>query len=142
MMRTIPAFVTGVAALSLLATPALPATNDTAISPAEASQPVAPVSISALVQANNQFAFDFFHQTSPNPDENAFFSPYSISTALAMTWAGAQGETASQMAKVLHYADWKVKDVATAYTALQQGLAKTQKESGAELDLANSLWSE
>jgi len=39
------------------------------------------------------------------PDENALISPYSIQSALAMTYAGAAGETKTEMAKVLHYPD-------------------------------------
>ena len=37
------------------------------------------------------------------PDENALISPYSIQSALAMTYAGAAGETKAEMARVLHY---------------------------------------
>ncbi len=101
-----------------------------------------PVTLSQLVTANNRFAFEFFHRASPKSDENAFFSPYSISTALAMTWAGARGNTAAQMATVLQYSAWSVNDVAAAFTGLQQSLALAQKQNGVELAIANSLWTE
>ena len=55
-----------------------------------------------LVDGNNAFALDLYRRLSEK-DGNIVFSPYSISTALAMTYAGARGETAEQMAKVLHF---------------------------------------
>lgn len=56
------------------------------------------------VQANSDFAFDLYQQlVKEKGDKNLFFSPYSISTALAMTAEGARGETADEMGKVLRF---------------------------------------
>jgi serpin B len=55
-------------------------------------------------EANNRFAIDLYKQLSTeNSGKNLFFSPYSISSALAMTIEGARGETAAEMGKVLGY---------------------------------------
>ncbi len=51
--------------------------------------------ITNVVDANNQFAFDLYSEY--KNDGNVFFSPYSISTALAMTYEGARGKTAEEM---------------------------------------------
>jgi serpin B len=63
-----------------------------------------PVRVSAeLVTGNNAFAFDLHQQLAQKSKGNLFYSPISISTALAMTYAGAGGETAKQMAQALHF---------------------------------------
>jgi serpin B len=56
----------------------------------------------ALVQCNSEFALDLYAKLRQG-DGNRFLSPVSISTALAMTYAGARGETALQIAKSLHF---------------------------------------
>ncbi len=56
------------------------------------------------VNANNRFAFDLYHALREKEDGNLFYSPFSVSLALAMTWAGAWGETEQQMAEILHFA--------------------------------------
>lgn len=56
-----------------------------------------------LADGNSAFAFDLY-RTLAEEDGNLFFSPYSISIALAMTQAGARGETERQMADTLHFA--------------------------------------
>jgi serpin B len=56
----------------------------------------------ALVRGNTAFALDLYTRLAQE-DGNRFLSPLSISTALAMTYAGAEGETALQIAKTLHF---------------------------------------
>jgi serpin B len=55
-----------------------------------------------IVEGNNKFALELFAKLQSTKG-NLFFSPYSISTALAMAHAGARNETESQMAGVLHF---------------------------------------
>jgi serpin B len=55
-----------------------------------------------LSDGNNTFALDLYRALK-DKDGNLFYSPYSISSALAMTYAGAWGETEKQMAKTLHF---------------------------------------
>ncbi len=62
----------------------------------------APVKV--VVRTNSDFAFDLYAQfAKENAGKNMFFSPYSISSALAMTTEGARGETAAEMGKVLRF---------------------------------------
>jgi serpin B len=57
----------------------------------------------AIVQANNEFAFDLYSRLSKeNADDNIFYSPYSILVALTMTYEGAKGKTAEEMQSVFH----------------------------------------
>ena len=56
-----------------------------------------------LAESGAAFAFDLYRAVGQR-EGNLFFSPYSVSMALAMTRAGAAGETASQMDAVLHLA--------------------------------------
>ncbi|MGQ9545661.1 MAG: serpin family protein [Dehalococcoidia bacterium] len=58
--------------------------------------------VSLLVEGNNIFAFRLY-QALKGQDGNLLYSPYSISLALAMTYAGARGETAEQMANTLQF---------------------------------------
>jgi serpin B len=58
--------------------------------------------LDALVAGNTEFATDLYKQVRDKPG-NLFMSPHSISTALAMTWAGASTNTAAQMADTLHF---------------------------------------
>jgi len=57
-----------------------------------------------VVKSNSDFAIDLYRQLAKeNEGKNLFFSPYSISSALAMTAEGARGETAEQMGSVLRF---------------------------------------
>jgi serpin B len=70
---------------------------------------------------------------------NLFFSPYSISTCLAMTYAGAQGETAAQMAQTLHF-DTNQNQLAVSFGELLKQLNNEQEKTGIKLNIANGLW--
>ena len=91
----------------------------------------------AVVQANNAFALELLAQL--DGKENAFFSPAGISTALAMTYAGARGETAEQMAKVLHFAP-DAKGLHPAFASLMWELQGGEQPRGYRLHIANALW--
>jgi len=58
--------------------------------------------MTTVVEGNTDFALDLYRQVGKEPG-NLFFSPSSLSAALAMTYAGARGETAGQMADTLHF---------------------------------------
>lgn len=65
-----------------------------------------PSSLDAVVDANNRFAFDLYDSLAGDPEYgngNIFFSPYSISTALAITCEGARGQTADEIRSVFHF---------------------------------------
>jgi len=91
-----------------------------------------------LVNGNTEFAVDVYARLCENPG-NLFFSPYSISTALAMTYAGARGQTAEEMAKTLHLSLDQTR-LHPACGNLIANLKSTEKKSGCELHIANALW--
>ena len=91
-----------------------------------------------VVEGNKAFAFDLFEKLK-EVEGNLFFSPYSISTALAMTYAGARGNTEKQMATALHFTlDQKRFHPAFAY--LEAQLKAVQEKGDIELNIANALW--
>ena len=66
------------------------------------TSPSATADQAEVIKGNNAFAVELYGQLRKQ-DGNLFFSPESISTALAMTYAGARGDTAAEMAKTLHF---------------------------------------
>lgn len=95
-----------------------------------------PAALKAFAQESNQFGFDLFQQLRTEQG-NLFISPYSISSALAMTATGARGETAQQMTKVLHIPD-DVKRFSTLHQDLMTSLLN--KPVGYDIRIANALW--
>ena len=97
-----------------------------------------------VVGGNSEFAFNLYARIKDDPKikeggGNLFFSPYSISTALAMTWAGARGETEKQMAEVLHFTLPQVQ-LHKAFGSLEKQLNEAGEEDRYELSVANALW--
>ncbi|MGE5607243.1 MAG: serpin family protein, partial [Bacteroidota bacterium] len=91
---------------------------------------------SAVVKGNNDFAFDLYRVTASEKG-NLFFSPYSVSSALAMTYAGARGETAKQMEKTLHF-DLAANKLNPGFAGLMQKFNAPGKSY--QLSVANALW--
>ncbi|MCK4555225.1 MAG: serpin family protein [Candidatus Aenigmarchaeota archaeon] len=97
-----------------------------------------PEDVNSVVNANNQFAFDLYSEFKDEED-NVFFSPYSISTALAMTYEGAKGETAKEMQTVLHIPEdstIRMPAFARIYNEINKGDKKYK------LSTANALWAQ
>jgi len=91
-----------------------------------------------LVAGNTAFAFDVYREIR-SEEGNLLFSPYSISSALAMTYAGARGETEAQMADALHF-PLPQGDLHPAFQTLSAILASRSANPDVTLDVANSLW--
>ncbi|UCG59366.1 MAG: serpin family protein [Phycisphaerales bacterium] len=110
-----------------------------------------------VVEGNNRFALKLYAKLR-EADGNLFFSPYSISTALAMAHAGARGRTEAQMAKVLHFPTageasgsdsdhpagkqppWTREQFAATFGAIIESLNDRGAEGEYQLNVANALW--
>ncbi len=90
-----------------------------------------PVDMATVVNNNNKFALELYAQL--KTDDNLVFSPYCISTVMAMTYAGANANTANQIAQTLHFSDHN----------LHENFQKLQvnfQQFNLELHIANALW--
>jgi len=108
------------------------------------SPAASPSDIQALFQNNNAFAFDLYRSLQTQ-NGNLIYSPYSISLALAMTYAGARSETESQMAQALHFLPQD--QFHPAFNALDlqlaaRGKAESEEETPLQLNIANAVWAE
>ncbi len=101
---------------------------------AEASE----ADVAEAVKGNNAFALDLYAKLR-GKEGNLVFSPYSISTALAMTYAGARGGTAKQMEETLHFTLGQEK-LRPAMADLVEGLNERGGEGAYEMVVANRLW--
>jgi serpin B len=94
----------------------------------------------AVVASNTRFGLDIYHELSAaKPNENVLISPFSISAALAMTFAGAGGQTAQQMSDVLRFT-LPSAAVHPAFGELLRDL--TMHRDGYQLDIANRLFAQ
>jgi serpin B len=91
--------------------------------------------LKAAAAANAAFAADLFGKLREQPG-NLFYSPLSIESALAMTSAGARGETLGEMNKVLHLTEPGSGDGVGALL----GQLRSGEGAGYELHVANALW--
>jgi serpin B len=152
---------TGTPATQPSTTPPTPASSPATISPSTSHTPTPPATsivfttdLAGLVDANSLFAFDLYQRLNSSATGNIFFSPYSISSALAMTYAGARGETATQMANALHF-NGPGDNVHALFKGLSEKLASASKIEGYagfppeptkqtieifRLNIANALW--
>ena len=105
----------------------------------ETNPAVAEEEIRELVSGNIAFALGLYSWLR-DIEGNIFFSPYSISLALAMAYAGARGDTAEEMARALHFTLPQDK-LHPAFDALDLEIAARGRE-GIELSVANGFWGE
>src|ERR1035437_5091046 len=94
--------------------------------------------VQSVVDGNTTFALNLYSQLATNSG-NLFFSPYSISTCLAMLYAGASGNTEQQMSQVLGFGT-NQQQFASLFGELQAELEADQQTNAIELNLANALW--
>ncbi len=92
--------------------------------------------VEQVVNANNQFAFDMYNKI--DNDKNVFFSPYSISTALAMTYEGANGQTKEEIKNVFYFPDDQT--LRSSNARIYNLINKDNKKY--ELNTANALWAQ
>jgi serpin B len=95
--------------------------------------------ISAVVQGSTAFALDLYSHLRDQPG-NLFFSPYSVDTALAMVYAGARGQTATEIGQTLHLPPLAPDQVHAALGELVQRYQADKSDKGYELHVANALW--
>ncbi len=93
--------------------------------------------IEQVVNANNQFAFDLYSQIDKE-NENIFYSPYSISAALAMTYEGAKGETRDEMKEVFHFPEDEI--LRTNFAAIYNKI--NNNNDAYQLRTGNALWTQ
>jgi serpin B len=97
------------------------------------------------VSGNSAFAFDLYQNLRDGRDGNLFYSPYSISVALAMTHAGARGETEQQIAETLQFSLTPDR-LHSVFNGLDLELAQRgegaggKEEEGFRLNIINALW--
>jgi serpin B len=114
---------------------------------AQGEPPARNTNLKLLVEGNTIFACDLYQRLSEKPG-NIVFSPYSISAALAMTYAGARADTETQMAKVLHF-NMAQADLPPTFKVLSSNFTNVAPapeylgiKPGDEysLNIANALW--
>ena len=95
--------------------------------------------VEKVITASNQFAVDMYQYINEQPDQadkNVFFSPYSLSTAMAMMYAAAEGETKAQIQKTFHYPSMDILNPNSA--ALYNQFNKPNPDY--KLATVNDLW--
>lgn len=97
--------------------------------------------IRTATYGNNQFSIEMYSKLAEAEKGNLFFSPYSISTALGMVYAGARGNTEAEMAKALHFG-MSQEQLHPTFGQIIDTLNNLPKEDGNELNVANALWAQ
>ena len=92
--------------------------------------------IQTIVDANNLFAFELYSELDKSEQGNIFYSPYSISAALAMTYEGAKGQTADEMKSVFHFPESNI--LRPNFAAIYNKINKAGKDY--KLNTGNALW--
>ncbi|MFH0875557.1 MAG: serpin family protein [archaeon] len=94
--------------------------------------------IQKVVDANNKFAFDLYSEFTKTEKGNIFYSPYSISAALAMTYEGAKGQTADEIKSVFDFPGNSA--LRPNFAAIYNNINKKNKPY--KLNTGNALWAQ
>lgn len=95
-------------------------------------------SATEVVRGNNEFALDLYSHLARSGASNVSFSPLSISSGLAMTFAGARGQTEQEMANVLRFAGGQ-DALHVAFSKLNEQIFAGEN-SGYKIRASNRLW--
>jgi serpin B len=104
----------------------------------EKPQPAQEPGVECIIEGNTEFAMRLY-QRLMGQEGNLFFSPYSISTALAMVYGGAGSQTAEQMQQALQFGP-NAPAFHQAYGQLIAGFNKQGQKGDYQLSVANALW--
>ena len=99
-------------------------------------------SVQGVAEANNRFTFDLYSHLAKDPEyagRNLFFSPFSISSALAITYEGARGTTADEIRSVFYFPDDN-DAMRRDFAEINAGINK--ESANYTLRTANALWAE
>jgi serpin B len=97
--------------------------------------------LATLGASNREFAFDLYRQAAAQESgKDVVVSPYSVSTALAMTYAGARGGTEGEMKQTLHFT-LEQASLHEAFNASDLALS-SRGGDGFELNVDNTLWAQ
>ncbi len=99
-----------------------------------------PSTNSSLISGNSVFAIALY-QNLRSSEGNIFFSPYSLSAALALTYGGARGKTKEEMAQALRFSLDQA-NLHPAFQRLESRLNEIQNSGEVRLAIANSIWPE
>jgi len=143
--KTIIFILVGILLMSVLGC-SQPVSSDVIASdkPRDTSPEVSQGTLDELATGNNEFAFDLYRVLAAEKG-NLFYSPYSISEALAMTYAGARGSTEEQMAATLHFL-LPQDDLHQAFNKLDLEFEKRgegaagKDDEGFRLNVVNAIW--
>ena len=131
-----------VLSISLLASScSTPAEGAKPNNPEEHVVPAISEEIKIVVHGNTTFAFDLYSKVKNQVNGNLIFSPYSISSALAMVYAGANGMTQHEMEKVLHFPNNDPR-LEETFALLNRNLTAEDSKSinATRINIASSLW--
>lgn len=156
MQNLLRSFLLGVALISLvgcgggIVNPGPAGVSAQSELPRDTVPDVVPDDLVTVVDGNSEFAFELYRHLSMQAGDgagaqNVFYSPHSISIALAMTYAGARGDTEQQMAETLHFT-LPQERLHSAFNALDLELesrgegAEGKDDKGFRLNVVNAIW--
>ena len=95
----------------------------------------------ALAEGNNAFALDLYKKLAAAKPGNLIVSPFSVTSALGMAYAGARGDTATEMANTLHYT-LPPDRLHPTLGGVTRWLQSDGRKQAYEMNIANALWTQ